>query len=92
VKKLLHLKEQKEKIAVNKKQQEAVKVMTEEKVDQLKKQLSLAEAVLAEANAGIAFCINFEKKRVESINALRDEVNQTVKTLRVCLDGVIEFF
>ena len=82
VKQLLPLKEQKEKIAVNKKQQEAVKVKTEEKVDQLKKQLALAEVELAEADTGIAVFINLEKKRVDSINALRDEVNQTVKTLR----------
>lgn len=82
VKKLLPLKEQKEKIAVNKKQHEAVKVKAEEKVEQLKKQLALAEVELAEANTGIAVFINSEKKRVDSINALRDEVNQTVKTLR----------
>jgi len=82
VKKLLPLKEQKEKIVVNKKQQEAVKVKAEEKVEQLKKQLALAEAELAEANTGITVFINSEKKRVDSINALRDEVNQTVKTLR----------
>ena len=82
VKQLLPLKEQKEKIAVNKKQQEAVKVKTEEKVEQLKKQLALAEVELAEADTGIAVFINLEKKRVDSINALRDEVNQTVKTLR----------
>ena len=37
---------------------------------------------LAEADTGIAVFINLEKKRVDSINALRDEVNQTVKTLR----------
>ena len=82
MKKLLPLKEQKEKIVVNKKQQEAVKVKAEEKVEQLKKQLALAEAELAEANTGITVFINSEKKRVDSINALRDEVNQTVKTLR----------
>ena len=82
VKKLLPLKEQKEKIAVNKKQQEAVKVKAEEKVEQLRKQLALAEAELAEAYICIAVSINSEKKRVNSINALRDEVNQTVKTLR----------
>jgi hypothetical protein len=82
VKKLLPLKEQKEKIAVNKKQQETIKVKAEEKVDQLKKQLTLAEAELAKANTGIDVFINLEKKRVDSINALRDEVNQTAKTLR----------
>ncbi|WJX77165.1 hypothetical protein P8452_60499 [Trifolium repens] len=82
VKKILPLKEQKDEIAVNRKQQEAAKVKAKEKVDQLKKQLALAEAELAEANTGIAVLINLEKKRVDSINALRGEVNQTAEILR----------
>jgi hypothetical protein len=82
VKKLLPLKEQKDEIAVDRKQQEAAKVKAKEKVDQLKKQLALAEAELAEANTGIAVLINLEKKRVDSINALRGEVNQTAEILR----------
>jgi hypothetical protein len=82
VKKLLPLKEQKDEIVVNRKQQEAAKVKAKEKVDQLKKQLALAEAELADANTGIAAFVNLEKKRVDSINALRGEVNQTAEILR----------
>ncbi|GAU32761.1 hypothetical protein TSUD_323290 [Trifolium subterraneum] len=81
VKKLLPLKEQKDEIAVNRKQKEAVMVKAKEKVDKLTKQLVLAEAELAEANTGITVFINLEKKRVDSINALRGEVNQTAAIL-----------
>ncbi|CAI8613423.1 unnamed protein product [Vicia faba] len=82
VKKLLSLKEEKDKIAADRKQQEAVKVKAEEKVVILKKQLALAEAELAEAHAGIGDSIEMEKKRVHNINALRTEVNQTATTLK----------
>ncbi|KAL5058783.1 hypothetical protein RYX36_030387 [Vicia faba] len=82
VKKLLSLKEEKDKIAADRKQQEAVKVKAEEKVEILKKQLALAEAELAEAHAGIGDSIEMEKKRVHNINALRTEVNQTATTLK----------
>ncbi|CAK8542668.1 unnamed protein product [Lathyrus sativus] len=82
VKKLLSLKEEKDKIAADRKQQDAVKVKAEEKVDILKKQLALAEAELAEAYTGIDDSIELEKKRVHNINALRTEVNQTATTLK----------
>lgn len=82
VKKLLSLKEEKDKIAADRKQQEAVKVKAEEKVEILKKQLALAEAELAEAYTGIGDSIKLEKKRVHNINALRTEVNQTATTLK----------
>lgn len=82
VKKLLSLREEKDKIAADRKQQEAVKVKAEEKVEILKKQLALAEVELAEAYTGISDSMELEKKRVHNINALRTEVNQTATTLK----------